>query len=82
MAAAFLRAAAWLIITEWSFEMATEKIPTMKQLEAAGIDAYKLLDAMQADIDEAKSRGVDVGVQDVLVEQLARLQKRYDEFSR
>ena len=56
------------------------RIPTMQQLEAAGVDAHKLLDAMQAEIEEAMGRGVDVDVRGVLEKHLAQLQKRYDEF--
>ncbi len=56
------------------------KVPTMQELEEAGIDAHKLLDAMQADIEQAMNRGVDVDVKHLLEQHLARLQKRYDEF--
>jgi len=60
--------------------MTNGQVPTAQQLEKAGIDAHKFLDAMQADIDEAKGRGVTVDVRAVLENHLARVQKRYDEF--
>jgi len=35
---------------------------------------------MLADIEEAKSRGIDVDVKHLLEKHIARLQKQYDEF--